>query len=241
MPWTQTTLAPKLRVLELFSGGGTISKAFKSVGHFAFQVDIRRRRGVCWPDLRADVADLRPDTLPGPFDVVWASPPCDVWSYAAGNLHFDRGSWTPKTEKAQKHVLLLLKTIELIEAIRPAQFFIENPRGRLRHFPPFKSWLEKMGGHTCILTLGSYGFPHPKPTNLFTNTAFIARPLAQFGRGAKVPGTLSDLTKCQRQATPPALAYDLVAFCEKAGLHERPDTFQPPSPGAAPIKTECSK
>lgn len=246
----QTTLAPKLRVLELFSGSGTISKAFKSAGHFAFSLDVRKRKGVCEPNLRIDLMDLQLDSLPLPFDVVWASPPCDCWSYAAGKLHFDRGSWEPKTPKAQKHVLLLLKTLELIGAIRPAYFFLENPRGRLRHFPPMNAWLEKMGGHVCTLTLGSYGFPQPKPTNLFTNAPFVARPLAPFGRGAKVPGSLSNLTRCKRQATPPELAQELVAFCEttmhlrpdssglRGGPKERPDAFPRAMPEAAPIKNE---
>jgi hypothetical protein len=141
-----------------------------------------------------------------------------VWSYAAGKLHFNPGSWTPKTEKAQKHVALLLATLHLIEALRPALFFIENPRGRLRHFPPFMSWLEKMGGHVCTLTLSSYGFPHPKPTNLFTNAPFLARPLAPFGRGAKVPGSLSNLTRCKRQATPRELAEAVVDCCAEYAL-----------------------
>lgn len=121
MPSVQTTLKPGLRVLELFSGSGKISEAFKSAGHFSFSVDIRRRRGVCEPDLQADVMDLQLASLPLPFDVVWASIPCDCWSYAAGALHFKKGDWKPRTEKAEKHVALLHKSIELIEAIRPAQ------------------------------------------------------------------------------------------------------------------------
>jgi len=205
-----------MKVLELFSGSGNLSRAFQAKGHTVLSVDIRRRKGVCEPTLRKDVLDLTARYLTCTFDIVWASPPCDIWSYAAGGSH-----WTPdglpKTKKSLVHLHILERTLAIIDELRPAYFFIENPRGRLRNYPRLTSWLKDRGGIVKTLTLSSYGFPTTKPTNIFTNALdWQPKELDRFGRGAKTSGTFDNLTRCQRQATPRALADELVVFCERA-------------------------
>ena len=206
----------KLNVVELFCGSGTFSNVFKSAGHNTFKIDIRKRKGVCEPDLRKDVLVL--DTFEIPFDhvdVVWASPPCDVWSYAGGSFHWNSDG-TPKTEKCRTHIGIMKKCLAVIEELSPGYFFIENPRGRLRHDKCMVDFLNKNDAVTKTLTLSSYGFQTTKPTNVFTNAIdWIPKELDKFGRGAKVPGTFDNLTKCQRQKTPRPLAEEILDFVER--------------------------
>ena len=67
-----------MRVLDLFSGTGSVSLAARSLGHEAISLDY------------AMPADIQCDLLkwdhtvypPGHFDIIACSPPCAVWSNA---------------------------------------------------------------------------------------------------------------------------------------------------------------
>lgn len=201
-------------MLELFSGSGTVSKVFKNHGWTAISLDNRKRKGVCEPDIRKDILQLDRLELPEKIHAIWASLPCDVWSYAAGAFNWTKDG-QPKTEKCQTHILILNKLMQLIDEIGPDIFFIENPRGRLRHYKPFISWLEKHHAVTKTITLSSYGFKTTKPTNIFTNAQdWKPKELDKFGRGAKVEIVFNNLTVCNRQKTPEALAEEIYNYCE---------------------------
>ncbi len=213
-------VARPFNVVELFCGSAVVTKAFVRAGHFCFSVDVRRRKGVCMPDLQCDVMDLRRDMIPfRRVDVVWASPPCDVWSYASRNLHWSKDG-VPKSEKCRAHIGLLMKCLALIDGMSPQYFFIENPRGRLRKFVPFMRWLEGRRGVVKELLYGDYGSGVLKPTNIFTNAVSIEfRRMSGYGRGAKnrEGAVFSNLTKHQRGKVPWGLAADVVRFCEGGG------------------------
>lgn len=212
-----------MKMLELYSGSGKISQAFESAGYFSVSVDNRRRKGVCEPTMRADIATITIEDLPHDhYDVIWIGLPCDVWTYAAGGFH-----WTPdglpKTKKCLKHISLLHHTLNLLEQLlknardknKRSWYFIENPRGRLRNFEYFNQWLKRNEGITYTVTLSSYGFPTTKPTNIFTNLDnWIVRPLAEWGRGAKCPKLFNNMTTAQRQATPVELITDIIHVLE---------------------------
>lgn len=69
-----------LNIVELFSGSGTVSKEFERAGHNVFSIDIRKRKGICEPHLRKNIMQVRLSDIPfNRVDVVWASPPCDVF------------------------------------------------------------------------------------------------------------------------------------------------------------------
>lgn len=207
----------KLNVVELFSGSGVLSDEFKKAGHNTFTVDIRKRKGICMPDLRKNILQLKRSDIPfDKIDVLWLSPPCDVWSYAAGSFHWHKEG-TPKTEKCKTHINILLKSLTLIEEFCPGYFFIENPRGRLRKYPALTKFLENYPGVCRELTYSSYGFPTIKPTNIFTNALnYVPRTLDAYGRGAKNKAIFDNLTKCQRQKVPGTLAKEIRLFCEKS-------------------------
>lgn len=200
-------------MLELFSGSGTVSKKFKDNGWFTLSIDNRKRRGTCEPDMQRDILELDRLELPDKVDVLWASLPCDVWSYACGAFHWDKAG-NPKTDKCKLHIKILEQLMDLIDRIKPRLFFIENPRGRLRHYKPFKDWLIMSQGVCKTITLSSYGFQTTKPTNIFTNAlSWKPKELDPFGRGAKVEVVFNNLTKCQRQKTPEALAQEIYYYC----------------------------
>lgn len=203
-------------VVELFCGYGIIAGSFKAKGFNVFLTDIRKRKGVCEPDLRKNILQLKASEIPfKKVHVLWASPPCDVWSYASGVFHWNENG-TPKTIKCLEHIKILEKTLELINQLNPDIFFIENPRGRLRKWPFFLEWLEKHHAVIKTLTYSSYGFPTPKPTNIFTNAKDIQfKELDKFGRGAKVDFKIDNISKGQKQKIPRALADDIVKYVQE--------------------------
>ena len=204
-----------MNVVELFSGSGIISQDFKAAGHNTFSVDIRKRKGICMPDLRKDVLDLKRSDIPfRTVDVLWASPPCDIWSYAANDHHWYYDG-SPKTDKCEESILQLKKCLELIAEISPRLYFIENPQGRLRYHKAMLDFLVRNRGMVIELTYSSYGFPTTKPTNIFTNAYdYFPKELDRFGRGAKCDNILDNMTKCQRQKVPGTFAQEIRRYCE---------------------------
>ncbi len=110
-----------LRVLELFSGTGSISTAFRSAGHEVISIDIDNRYA---PTICKNILDWNFKTLPrGHFDAIWASPPCENYSIARSNA------------RAQRDLMLadsiVLRTQEIMDWFAPRCWFIENPEGSL--------------------------------------------------------------------------------------------------------------
>ena len=195
-----------LTLLELFCGSAEVSRAFTFHGFTCFKVDKRKRAGKCVPDLCCDLLKL--NTALFPFkstSIIWASVPCDAFSNAAGNYYRDGTGYKESTKYFQK---LLIKTLSIIEVMKPTWYFIENPRASLRYNKAMIDFLCRTSGTIKQCTLGSYNFPTTKPTDIFTNySALKLLPMLPYGRGAKnVTGSFNNLTKCQRQATPFLLA-----------------------------------
>ena len=64
-----------LRVLDLFSGTGSVSKAFRASGHEVYSLDLDPKFG---PSICVNVLEWEFKLLPrGFYDVIWASCPCD--------------------------------------------------------------------------------------------------------------------------------------------------------------------
>lgn len=146
-----------MRVLDLFAGLGGWGSAFLERGHEVVSVDLDPKFET---DITADVFDLSPFDLPGPFDVVLASPPCEKFSVLRIGAN-----WTPdhqpRNRDAWRAMMLVWHTRRLIEGIDPAFFVIENPRGKLRRLPPLKD-LNRVTVAYC-----QYGAPWQKPTDLW--------------------------------------------------------------------------
>ena len=89
-----------MRVLDLFSGLGGWSAAFKDRGHSVTTLDIEPKFK---PDICADILSIDSISKLGTFDIVLASPPCEVFSIAAAWLHHwkkEDGRYVPNDQRA---------------------------------------------------------------------------------------------------------------------------------------------
>lgn len=204
----------KLNVVEFFCGSRTISKEFEKAGHNVFSIDIRKRKGICEPSLRKDMMLVTVNDIPfEKVDVIWASPPCDVFSKAGAWFHWNKDG-SPKTQKCLDHIRILKKTLKIIERISPGYFFIENPDGGMKYRNELVNFLIRNNGKTLKLFYRDYGFGTLKPTNIFTNA------LDYFGKSSpdksaeKCKVVFNNLTKCKKQAVPEELAKEIREFCE---------------------------
>ncbi|MCD6512579.1 MAG: DNA cytosine methyltransferase [Thermoplasmata archaeon] len=113
-----------MKVLDLFSGLGGFSQAFRDREHEVITLDINPEFN---PTICADVLDIEAEDLMryGPFDIILAAPPCDEFSR-------ESMPWT-KTGK-EPDLSLALKTKELIDELQPSWWIVENVRGAIPYF-----------------------------------------------------------------------------------------------------------
>lgn len=199
-----------MNLVELFSGSGNVSSSFRSYGFETFEIDNRKRSGVCMPDLKLNILDLKRRMIPfDKIDVVWCGLPCTAYSHASGNHYRDADN--NLNHLANSYIKLLKFSLNFIEENHPLLYFIENPTGRLRYQKLMIDFLARTSGMIKYCTLGSYGFDTTKPTDIFTNaTQLQLRTPLKFGRGYKAPGIFSNLSLIQRQQTPQDLCNDIA-------------------------------
>ena len=67
-----------MKLLDLFTGTGSIAKVARELGFEATTLDIDPK---CNPDICADITefDYQSQFEAGEFDVIWASPPCETF------------------------------------------------------------------------------------------------------------------------------------------------------------------
>lgn len=156
-----------MKILELFSGNGDISKAFKLRGHEVYRIDWSEKVEA---ELHADVSNLSPSDiikLCGDVpDVIWASPDCTTYSIATHRHRTLQEGLKPKTEYAAQCDVtnrLMWQLLDAMVTLGTKYYFVENPRGRMRHMDFVKN-RTRYG-----ITYCSYGRPSMKPTDIWTN------------------------------------------------------------------------
>ena len=75
------------RLLELFSGTGSIGKVFRARGWEVVSVDCDAKMQ---PTIVADIGTFDYKMLGGYFDAVWCSPPCTQYSIARSHAKTPR-------------------------------------------------------------------------------------------------------------------------------------------------------
>jgi len=211
-----------MKVLELFAGTRSISKAFEANGHETFCIE--------WSedfeniDLCADILTVTAEMILDRFgrpDVIWASPDCTTFSIAAISHHRRKnpitGNLDPVSDYAKfcdevdKHVL------QLIRELKPKYWFIENPRGGMRKM----EWMQGLPRYT--VTYCQYGDNRMKPTDIWTNhPSPNFRPMCKNGdtcheaapRGSKT-GTQGLKGSKERSVIPEGLCKHIVSICEQ--------------------------
>lgn len=210
-----------MKVLELFAGTRSVSKAFEARGHEAFSVEWDKSFDHI--DLYQDILTVTAEDLIKKFgrpDVIWASPDCASYSIAAISHHRqqdDHGNLAPVSEYAKMCDRVNQHVLCLILALYPKYWFIENPRGGMRKM----DFMYGLPRYT--VTYCQYGDTRMKPTDIWTNHQNPQfKPPCHNGdpchvsapRGAKT-GTQGLKGSRERAVIPPALCEHIVKICEK--------------------------
>jgi len=147
-----------MKVLELFSGTGSVKKICDEYGYDCLSIDITDKFHQV--DIKTDILTWNYKIFePGYFDIIWASPPCNSFS-SMKCLRVSKE--LIKKEMEQIGLPLLNKTIEIIKYLKPKYYFIENPQtGRMKDF------INDLPYHD--ITYCHYGFTVRKPTRIWTN------------------------------------------------------------------------
>jgi hypothetical protein len=207
-----------MRVLDLFAGLGGGSAAFRERGHRVVTLDVEERFGC---DITADLLTVTADQLAeyGPFEFIWASPPCEAFSVASIGHHWTggKGAYLPKTGHAVTSQELVAHTIRLIASLSPRAWVMENPRGVLRKLPCVAG-IPRVSVCYC-----RYGDTRMKPTDLWGHfpDRWTPRPMCHNGnpdheaapRGAKT-GTQGIIGADWRAIVPYALSLELCEATE---------------------------
>ena len=151
-------------LLELFAGSRSVGKVGERLGYNVFSIDWKEYDGI---DLAIDIGDLTKEDVPFVPDVVWASPDCTTYSIAACSTHRTntkepKSDYAKKCDQVNQHFIGLIK--EWLKVNPDIVFFIENPRGMLRHM----EWMQEFKRHTIWYC--KYGDNRAKPTDIWTNS-----------------------------------------------------------------------
>ena len=161
----------KPRLLDLFTGSGSVAKVAKTLGYDVVSLDIDPRYH---PDILTDVLNWDYKVFaPNHFDVIWASIPCETFS-AARRSNIGRKVngeiMTPETlvrDIEQIGVPLLRRTQDILEYLNPKAWFIENPySGSMKDYiiePP------------TIFDYCMFGFDYRKRTAIWSNLTLKSR------------------------------------------------------------------
>ena len=203
-----------MNTIELFCGSKSFSKVAKELGHKTLTQDINPNFN---PDICCDILDIN-IKVNEPVGILWASPPCTCFSVASIGSSWV-GHYHPKRVETALGMAYVLKTLKIIEELKPKYWFIENPRGVLRKM----GFMEKL--HRKTITYCRYGDKRMKPTDIWTNFKdWKPRPMCKNGhpdhepapRGSKT-GTQGLKGNMERSVIPPQLFYEIFEQIEQKG------------------------
>lgn len=222
----------KLKVLELFAGTRSVSKAFEKRGHETFTVDWdRQHENIDW---YADISKITANDILERFgqpDVIWASPDCTTYSVAGISHHRkkdENGNLVPISEYAKFCDYTNAHVIELIKELKPKYWFIENPRGGMRKMNFMKGLPRYTVTYCQYMTDEPLEKRRMKPTDIWTNHPDPKfKPPCKNGAPCHVPAPRGSRTGTQgikgaveRSRIPDQLCEHIVRICEEGFKNE---------------------
>ena len=157
-----------MKVLELFAGTRSISKAFEARGHETYCIEWDKK----FPniDWYADINEVTAQDILERFgrpDVMWLSFDCKSFSVSAISHHRRKNPVTGNLDSISEYAKFCDKVdqhcLELIRELKPKYWFIENPVGGLRKM----TWMQGLPRYTT--TYCQYGERRQKPSDFWTN------------------------------------------------------------------------
>jgi site-specific DNA-cytosine methylase len=215
-----------MKLLELFSGQGSISATFKQRGHQAYRVDWSKDVEA---ELHADIGALTINDVVklcnGLPDVIWASPQCTTYSIATHRHRTLDEGLNPKTETAAQDDLVNVSMWSLIDELIQAgtrYYFVENPRGRMRHMPFVQGRMRHTVSYCSYGRRGNAkGYENTyqnKPTDIWTNHNWPGfKPLCHYSRAGHEHANMDVASKrdyLNRGEIPKDLRDYIVTICE---------------------------
>ena len=193
------------RLLELYSGTGSVGRAFAALGWDVVSVDLDPRAN---PTYCCDIAEWD-YTCVGEVDVIWASLPCTNYSIARTRA---------ASSDLETSDNLVRKTLEIAAALGNPPLFLENPHsGQLKNRGIIELPMQVVD--YCV-----YGFPYRKRTAVWSNTGWTpARPLCRKdchrsdGKRHRAIAQRGPLGPCFTQRElyriPPELCDEIAEYC----------------------------
>jgi hypothetical protein len=160
------------RILDLFCGTKSASKAFELAGYEAVSLDFNKKfNATHTEDILTWDYKVYP---PNYFNVIWASPDCTTWSIATSGKYRLKsdiyGVNNQYQEIATNANNMILRLIEILKYFKPSYWFIENPKALLQHFPPLKQFISESNANMNLVFYANYNnWLLPKPTNIWSN------------------------------------------------------------------------
>jgi len=191
----------EMRLLELFSGTGSIGRAFEAQGWEVVSLDILPGSAITCNILEWEYEKYPSDH----FDFIWASPPCTQYSIARTTAK------TPRDFEGADAIVR--KALDIIEFFDPPLWLLENPQTgylKTREIMRGLPWRD--------VTYCKYGFPYRKRTRLWGCFPFEFRSTCKQGEhcphvvDGKHAARLQDFPRLRdRYRIPPQLC-DYIAF-----------------------------
>ena len=138
------------RMLDLFSGSGSVSDFFQEMGFDTVTVDYDPKYS---PDILTDVLvwEYWKDFQPGDFDLIVCCPPCTEFSQAQ----------TRRARNLQYADSLVQKGLEIIHFLQPEKWILENPQTGLLKSRSFMKGYQYVDLDYCCFSDWGYQKKNP--------------------------------------------------------------------------------